>query len=94
MAGPGGHEVRKARPALAIIEQGFDLFLRRVWIGHEETYTVGDTGVGACVWGPPGTCKIGAAKQLSMLPAMVGAFGRWRPAPRATGRCMNAIASR
>jgi hypothetical protein len=29
---------------LAIIEQGFDLFLRRVWIGHEETYTVGSSG--------------------------------------------------
>lgn len=108
LPGPGGHEVRKARPGetlalsralaraffedplgiyvvpdparrLAVIEQGFDLFLRRVWIGHEETYTVGDTGVGACVWEPPGTWKIGAAKQLSMLPAMVGAFGRSLP---------------
>jgi GNAT superfamily N-acetyltransferase len=64
---------------LAILERGFDLFLRRVWIDHEETYTVGDTGVGACVWEPPGTWKIGAAKQLSMLPAMVGAFGRSLP---------------
>ncbi|HET7052344.1 MAG TPA: GNAT family N-acetyltransferase [Solirubrobacterales bacterium] len=64
---------------LAIVEQGFDLFLRRVWISHEETYTVGDPGVGACIWEPPGTWKIGAAKQLSMLPAMVGAFGRSLP---------------
>lgn len=108
LPGPGGHEVRKARPGetlalsralaraffedplgtyvipdparrLAILERGFDLFLRRVWIGHEETYTAGDTGVGACIWEPPGTWKIGAAKQLSMLPAMVGAFGRSLP---------------
>jgi len=64
---------------LGIIEQGFDLFLRRVWIGHEETYAVGDTAMGACIWEPPGTWKIGAAKQLSMLPAMLGAFGRSLP---------------
>ncbi len=63
---------------LAITRRGFDLFLRRVWLRHEETYTVGDVA-GVCVWEPPGTWKLEAREQISLLPAMLRIQGRTLP---------------
>lgn len=63
---------------LTISRRGFDLYLRRVWLRHEETYTVGDSA-GVCVWEPPGTWKLGAREQLSLLPVMLRVFGRNLP---------------
>lgn len=64
---------------LSVSRRGFDLYLRRVWLQHEETYAVGDPAVGACVWEPPGTWKLGVREQLSLLPAMLPVFGRSLP---------------
>lgn len=66
--------VPSPRRRLAISRRGFELFLRRVWLRHEETYTVGDSA-GVCVWEPPGTWKLGAREQLSLLPAMLRTNG-------------------
>lgn len=62
-----------------ISRRAFDLYLRRIWLRHEETYTVGDSPAGACVWEPPGTWKLGVGEQLSLLPSMLGVFGRHLP---------------
>jgi GNAT superfamily N-acetyltransferase len=59
----------------SILEPGFQLLLRRTWLRHEETYTEGEV-VGACVWDPPGTWKLGLWEQLSLLPALGRIWGR------------------
>jgi ribosomal protein S18 acetylase RimI-like enzyme len=63
---------------LAIAERGFDLYLRRTWLRHDETYTTAETA-GVCVWEPPGTWKLGVGEQLALLPAMVRIYGRLLP---------------
>jgi hypothetical protein len=63
---------------LAIARRGFELYLRRVWLRHEETYTV-ETSAGVCVWEPPDTWKLAVREQLSLLPAMLRIFGRNLP---------------
>jgi ribosomal protein S18 acetylase RimI-like enzyme len=65
---------RRMRP----LRSGFDLFLRRVWLDEEETYTTAAT-VGAAVWEPPGAWKVGVGEQLRLLPAMVAVFRRHIP---------------
>jgi len=50
---------------LAILRRGFELYLSRVWLRHEETYTVGNSA-GICVWEPPGTWKLAVREQLSL----------------------------
>lgn len=62
----------------AILRRGFELYLSRIWLRHEETYTVGDSA-GVCVWEPPGTWKPAVREQLSLLPAMLRVFGRNLP---------------
>lgn len=62
-----------------ISRRAFDLYLKRVWLQHEETYTIGDASTGACVWEPPGTWKLSVREQLSLLPAMLPIFGRRLP---------------
>lgn len=59
----------------ATIERGFHLFLRRLWLPHDETYVSADTA-GVCVWEPPGTWKIGTGTQLVLLPALARIYGR------------------
>jgi GNAT superfamily N-acetyltransferase len=63
---------------LEAMKRGFDLYLRRVWLRHEETYSVGDSA-GVCVWEPPGAWKLSAREQLSLLPAMLRIYGRMLP---------------
>lgn len=63
---------------VAIARRGFELYLRRVWLRHEETYTV-ETSAGVCVWEPPGTWKLTVSEQLSLLPAMLRVFGHNLP---------------
>jgi ribosomal protein S18 acetylase RimI-like enzyme len=65
-----------ARPA--ILERAFDLYLRRIWLRHQETYAVAGTS-GVAAWEPPGTWKLGAGEQLALLPAMARIFGRRLP---------------
>jgi ribosomal protein S18 acetylase RimI-like enzyme len=65
---------RRMRP----LRSGFELFLRRVWLEEQATYTTAAT-VGAAVWEPPGAWKVGVGEQLRLLPAMVGVFRRHLP---------------
>ncbi|HEV2973739.1 MAG TPA: GNAT family N-acetyltransferase [Solirubrobacteraceae bacterium] len=67
-------DLRRMRP----LRRGFELFLRRVWLDDDETYTTADA-VGAAVWEPPGAWRHGVGEQLRLLPATVGVFGRHVP---------------
>jgi ribosomal protein S18 acetylase RimI-like enzyme len=61
-----------------ILQRGFELFLRRIWMEQEETYTTSGA-VAVAVWERPEEWKVGAGVQLRMAPAMVGVFGRHLP---------------
>jgi ribosomal protein S18 acetylase RimI-like enzyme len=63
---------------LVVHERAFGLYLRRVWLDHEETYTVWDAA-GVCVWVPPGAWELGVRQRLSLLPAMLRIYGRRLP---------------
>jgi hypothetical protein len=63
---------------LAIARCGFGLYLKEVWLRHEEAYTVGDSA-GVCVWEPPGTWKLAVREQIALLPAMLRISGRNLP---------------
>jgi ribosomal protein S18 acetylase RimI-like enzyme len=63
---------------MKILRNGFELFLRRVWLGHGHTYTTAST-VGAAVWEPPGEWKPSVGLQLRLLPAMAGVFKQHLP---------------
>jgi len=78
--------LRHDKRRMKVLRRGFSLFLRRVWLDHEETWTTGGA-VGAAVWEPPGMWKQGLGAQLRLLPAMLGVFGRHSP------RVLRAIAS-
>lgn len=56
-----------------MLERGFELFLRRVWMEQEETYTTPGV-VGAAVWERPGSWQLSAGRQLRLLPAMAAVF--------------------
>jgi ribosomal protein S18 acetylase RimI-like enzyme len=61
-----------------MLERGFELFLRRVWMEHEETYTT-PAIAGAAVWEPPGKWQLSAGRQLLLMPGMLGVFRRRLP---------------
>ena len=63
---------------LKLLERAFALFLRRVWIDEEETFTTASVA-GVAVWEPPGQWKYSAWEQLRLLPAMAGVFRRHLP---------------
>lgn len=62
----------------ATTERAFGVYLRRVWLRHEETY-VAEGAAGVCVWEPPGTWKLRIREQLALLPAMARTYGRLLP---------------
>lgn len=71
--------VLKADPRRArMLRRGFELFLRKVWMEHEETYTTAGHA-GAAVWELPGQWKLSLARQLRLLPGMAAVFGRRLP---------------
>jgi GNAT superfamily N-acetyltransferase len=63
---------------LTRLERGFELFLRRVWMEQEQTYTTASVA-GVAVWEQPGQWKAGVGRQLALLPAMLRAAGRHLP---------------
>jgi GNAT superfamily N-acetyltransferase len=67
-------DIRRMR----VLRQGFELFLRRVWLAEEETYTTAATA-GVAAWEPPGAWKLGLGQQLRLLPRMLAAFARHSP---------------
>jgi GNAT superfamily N-acetyltransferase len=71
--------VLRGDPArMGILERGFELFLRRIWLEQQETYTTADV-VAVAVWELPEQWKLGALEQVRMLPAMVAIFRRHLP---------------
>jgi GNAT superfamily N-acetyltransferase len=63
---------------LVTSERGFELWLRRLWLDHNETY-VGPEQAGVCIWDPPGKWKTGLWTQISLMPALARIFGRSLP---------------
>jgi len=63
---------------LDFLQRGFAVFLRKLYLDHEETYTT-DSVAGACIWEPPGTWKLGVADQLRLLPSMARIYRRLTP---------------
>jgi GNAT superfamily N-acetyltransferase len=60
------------------LRRGFEMFLRRVWLAEQQTYTTAGTA-GVAVWEPPGAWKLGLGEQLRLLPGMLAVFGRHSP---------------
>jgi GNAT superfamily N-acetyltransferase len=60
------------------LERGFDLFVRRIWLPHDECYT-SDRLIGGAMWLPPGKWHLSALQQLRLLPAMIRTLGRELP---------------
>jgi ribosomal protein S18 acetylase RimI-like enzyme len=61
-----------------MLERGFQLFLRKVWMEQEETYTT-VSSAGAAVWERPGEWQLSPWRQLRLTPAMIGVFKRRLP---------------
>src|SRR2546423_14450166 len=55
-------------------ERGFALYLRKIYLAHDECYTTADVAGGA-LWMPPGTWHLGPLAQLRLLPGVIGAMG-------------------
>jgi len=55
-------------------ERGFALYLRKVYLRHDECYTT-EGLVGGALWMPPGTWHLGPLAQLRLLPGMLAAMG-------------------
>jgi GNAT superfamily N-acetyltransferase len=68
------------------LEGGFALFMHRVWMEQEETYTTASVA-GVAVWEKPGQWKTDVGRQLALLPALLRRFGRHLP------RVLRAIAA-
>jgi ribosomal protein S18 acetylase RimI-like enzyme len=63
---------------MRVLERGFELFLRRVWLEQEQTYTTAGS-VAVSVWELPEQWKPPIGLQLRLLPAMAGVFRRHLP---------------
>jgi GNAT superfamily N-acetyltransferase len=55
-------------------ERGFAVFLRKVYLQHDECYTTEDV-VGGALWLPPDEWHLGALAQVRLLPGMIAAMG-------------------
>jgi ribosomal protein S18 acetylase RimI-like enzyme len=73
-----GWVLRGDRGRMPILERGFELFLRRVWLEQEQTYTTAGT-VAVSAWELPEQWKLPLGRQLRLLPAMAGVFRRHLP---------------
>jgi GNAT superfamily N-acetyltransferase len=58
---------------LARLERGFALYLRRMWLPRELSFTTGGL-VGGATWMPPGGWHLSVPQQLAMIPGMVASF--------------------
>ena len=57
------------------LENMFALFLRRIWLPHDECYAP-DGLFGAALWLPPGKWHLGPLAQLRLVPSMIAVMGR------------------
>ena len=60
---------------LTRLERLFSLFLRRIWLRHDECYTA-DRLFGAALWLPPGQWHLGPFAQLRLVPGTIAVMGR------------------
>ena len=60
------------------LERGFGLFLDRVYLSYDETFTT-EQIAGAALWAPPGKWKQSVLAQLRLLPAMASVWRRDLP---------------
>jgi len=58
--------------------RGFELYMRRIWLRHDECYTT-DRLIGGVMWMPPGTWRANMLQQLWLLPPLAAALGRDLP---------------
>lgn len=70
--------VRDESRRMRRLERGFELYVRRIWLRHDECYTT-DRLIGGAMWMPPGTWHMNVLQQLWLLPPMVAALGRDLP---------------
>jgi GNAT superfamily N-acetyltransferase len=63
--------IRDERIRLGRLEAGFSLFIRRIWLPHDVSYTH-DQLIGAALWMPPGTWHLSVWAQLRLMPATIG----------------------
>jgi GNAT superfamily N-acetyltransferase len=63
---------------LSDIERIFEIFLRGIYLPHQECYTIGDLQGGA-LWLPPGKYPTSVWQQLKLLPDFIGLFGLRTP---------------
>jgi GNAT superfamily N-acetyltransferase len=66
------------RRRLALLERSFALYLRKLWLEQDETYTTAEVA-GVCVWEAPGQWKVGILDRLRLLPSMARIYGRILP---------------
>ena len=66
-------------PTLRLLqmEQMFKLFLRKIYLPQQETYTVGEL-MGGSLWLPPGKYPASTLQQLSLLTGFIQLFGMRR----------------
>ena len=69
---------RQDAERLERLERAFALYLRKIWLRHEQCYAI-DKLFGAALWLPPGKWHLGPAEQLRLLPSMVVTIGRNLP---------------
>lgn len=61
------------------LERSFDsIFLKRLCLSHNETYTT-ESIAGGALWLPPGKWQLGVLDNLRLLPYMAAAWGRNLP---------------
>jgi GNAT superfamily N-acetyltransferase len=65
--------IRDARRRLERLEQGFKVFMSRVWLPQDHSYTH-ERLIGGALWMPPGTWHVGPMTQLRLGPATVRAL--------------------
>ena len=65
--------IRDDRRRLGMLERGFELFVRHLWLVPDEGYTT-DRLSGAAIWMPPGTWHAGLLAQLRMAPGTIRAL--------------------
>jgi GNAT superfamily N-acetyltransferase len=63
---------------MRMLERGFELFLRRIWLEQDETYTTAGV-VAVAVWERPDEWQLSVGRQVGLAPAMLRIFGRHLP---------------
>ena len=59
--------LREDADRMRVLVRGFELFLRRVWLEQEHTYTTKSVA-GVAAWELPDQWKLGVGRQLGLLP--------------------------